>query len=93
MPAELSESEAHPLARTLLACFQARRRFIDASFKDTGTIVAELDGCSRLLKECLSWIEIQQGNQQDMDSVYICLMTAAEWIFNTRRELWEVRVL
>ncbi|XP_003743416.1 sterol regulatory element-binding protein 1 [Galendromus occidentalis] len=89
MPAELSESEAHPLARTLLACFQARRRYIDATSKDIEAIRQELDSCSRLLKECLSWIEIQQGNQQDMDSVYICLMTAAEWVFNTRRELWE----
>ncbi|OQR74537.1 sterol regulatory element-binding protein 1-like [Tropilaelaps mercedesae] len=92
MPAELSESEAHPLARTLLACFQARRHYLDGSFREVAMLEGELDACSRLVKDCFSWTEMQLHSamcSRDVAVVYVCLLIAAEWLLQTRIDLWE----
>lgn len=76
-----------------LSITQARRCYLDGSFKEVTALETELDTCSRLIKDCMSWTEMELHGvtcPQDVASVYVCLLIAVEWLLQTRIDLWEV---
>lgn len=73
---------------------KARRHYSDGSFKDVAALDTELNTCSRMVKDCLSWTEMQLQSAtcpQDVAAVYVCLLIAVEWLLQIRIDLWEVR--